>query len=109
MCVTSCPSIQAPTLVIHGADEADPVESIEEARWIATHIPGAKLVEFPGDFHWWPLALGAASADVDRFLGSLRDVEAEFERSLATVMFTDIVDSTRTAARPRRPRLGRTA
>ena len=86
--------IQAPTLVIHGTD--DPVESIEEARWIATHIPGAKLVEFPGDFHWWPLALEQTSADIDRFLGSLRDVEADFERSLATVMFTDIVDSSRT-------------
>jgi class 3 adenylate cyclase/pimeloyl-ACP methyl ester carboxylesterase len=90
------PVIQAPTLVVHGTD--DPVESIEEARWIATHIPGAKLAEFPGNFHWWPLALRATSADVDRFLGTLRDVEAEFERSLATVMFTDIVGSTRAAA-----------
>lgn len=88
--------IQAPTLVIHAMD--DQMESIEEARWIATHIPGAKLLEFPGDFHWWPLALAETSADIDRFLGSLQDVEAEFERSLATVMFTDIVGSTPTAA-----------
>jgi class 3 adenylate cyclase len=56
-------------------------------------------VEIPGDFHWWPLALAEAAADVDRFLGSLRDVEAEFERSLATVLFTDIVGSTHASAR----------
>ena len=88
--------IQAPTLVIHPTH--DQIEPIEEARWIASHIPGAKLVELPGDFHWWAVALERASAQVDHFLGSLQDLEHEFDRFLATVMFTDIVGSTRTAA-----------
>jgi class 3 adenylate cyclase/pimeloyl-ACP methyl ester carboxylesterase len=87
--------IQAPTLVIHTSD--DPTDPIEEARWLAAHIAGAKLVELPDNRHWWPLTLGAASAEVDRLLGSLRQVEAEFERFLTTVMFTDIVGSTSTA------------
>jgi class 3 adenylate cyclase/pimeloyl-ACP methyl ester carboxylesterase len=87
--------IQAPSLVIHTT--GDPVEPIEEARWIASHIPGARLVELPENFHWWPLALQKASPHADRFLASLREVEAEFERFLTTVMFTDIVGSTSTA------------
>ena len=56
------PVIQAPTMVIHGTD--DPVESIEEARWIASQIQGTYLIEFAGDFHWWPRALVEASAEL---------------------------------------------
>jgi len=93
------PLIQAPTLVIHATDNK--VESIEEARSIAAHIPGARLLEVPGGEHIWCPGT-PASADIDRgvdaFLASLRAEEAEFDRVLATVLFTDIVGSTERAA-----------
>ncbi len=81
------PLIQAPALVMHYAEDQD--ESIEEGRYIAHHIPGAVLAELPGaDHSYGDLAV------VNRFLASLRAEEADFDRVLATVLFTDIVDST---------------
>ncbi|HEY7282843.1 MAG TPA: adenylate/guanylate cyclase domain-containing protein [Actinomycetota bacterium] len=93
------PLIQAPTLVIHFVD--DRVESVEEARSIAAHIPGAVLLEVPGNEHiWWPGTPPSAKIDqgIERFLASLRAEEAEFDRVLATVLFTDIVGSTSVVA-----------
>ena len=43
------PLIQAPTLVLHYADDQD--ESVDEARYIADHIPGAEFAELPGADH----------------------------------------------------------
>ena len=92
------PVVRVPTLVLHGAD--DEIVPLEAARYLTGRIPGARLVELPGVGH---LALGGAAADrigaeTSRFL---RDVwesggwdEAESDRMLATVLFTDIVDST---------------
>ena len=88
------PSIQAPTLVIHRTD--DRVEPVEQGRYIADHIPGAAFVELDGEDHVWPLL--DVVPHIVRFLGSIRREEAEFDRVLATVLFTDIVDSTATAA-----------
>jgi class 3 adenylate cyclase len=90
------PLIQTPTLVIHVTN--DPVEPIEEGRYIAAHVPGAELLELPGDEHWWNLLYTNGAERVDRFLADLTGVEAEFDRVLATVLFTDIVDSTATSA-----------
>ena len=84
--------IQAPTLVMHSAD--DLVESVEEGRYIAAHIPGATFVELPGVDKY----LGHDHRHLDRFLASLQAEEADFERVLATLLFTDIVDSTARAA-----------
>jgi pimeloyl-ACP methyl ester carboxylesterase len=92
------PQVQAPTLVIHFT--GDQVEPIEGARYMASHIPGAILVEQPGNEHpWWPGSPLSAEIDaaIDRFLASLKDEEAEFDRVLATVVFTDIVGSTERA------------
>ena len=86
------PLIQAPALIPYLADGL--VYSAEEARYIAEHIPGATLVELPG-------ADGTSFTDlsyVDRLLTSLQAEESEFERALATVLFTDIVGSTKKAA-----------
>jgi class 3 adenylate cyclase len=92
------PQVQAPTLVIHfTGDQVDPIEG---ARYMASHIPGAILVEQPGNEHpWWPGTAPSAGIDaaIDRFLASLKGEEAEFDRVLATVMFTDIVGSTERA------------
>jgi class 3 adenylate cyclase len=86
------PLIQAPTLVMHFSE--DQVESVEEGRYIAAHIPGATFVEVPGADHG-PMAGNLDT--LDRFLGTLRAEEAEFDRELATVLFTDIVGSTERA------------
>jgi class 3 adenylate cyclase len=86
------PLIQAPTLVMHHTD--DRVESVEEGRSIAARIPGATFVELPGADH----AMLGDLDTIDRFLASLRPDEESFDRVFATVLFTDIVGSTRRAA-----------
>jgi tRNA A-37 threonylcarbamoyl transferase component Bud32 len=57
------PAVRAPALVLHRLGDRD--SSIEEARYIAARIPGAKLVELPGEDHlWWV-------GDSDRVLGEI--------------------------------------
>jgi class 3 adenylate cyclase len=87
------PLIQAPTLVMHFTE--DQIESVQEGRFIAQHIPGAVLAEIPGADHS-PLGDPAV---LDRFLASLRAEEEAFDRVLATVLFTDIAGSTELAAK----------
>ncbi len=91
------PTIQVPTLVLHTI--GNPVEPVENARYNAERIPGASLVELPFDEHvpFWAAA-DAIIENVERFARRIRDDEAEFERVLATVLFTDIVDSTAQSA-----------
>lgn len=90
------PTVSVPTLVLHRVGDRD--IRIEEARYIADHIPGARLVEFPGDDHLpWTRDMDLALDEVERFLtGSIRRPVSD--RVLATVLFTDIVDSTAMAA-----------
>jgi pimeloyl-ACP methyl ester carboxylesterase len=90
------PAVRVPTLVLHGAD--DEIVPPEAARYLARRIPGAQFVELPGVGH---LALGAADrigAEAKRFLTDVWESgvwdEAEPERMLATVLFTDIVEAT---------------
>jgi class 3 adenylate cyclase len=89
-------SITVPTLVLHPVDDND-VE-FEEGKYIADRVPGAQLIELPGiDHGWWvrPDQIGDAA---ERFLTDLWQRGAwetvEPDRVLATVLFTDIVDST---------------
>jgi pimeloyl-ACP methyl ester carboxylesterase/class 3 adenylate cyclase len=89
-------SISVPTLVIHAV--GDEVVHFEEGRYMAERIPGAEMVELPGEDHaWWfrPEEIGGA---VERFLRGIWDRGqwdiVESERILATVLFTDIVGST---------------
>ena len=85
------PSVRVPTLVIHRRD--DQAHSIEHGRYLAAHIPGAELAELPGDTHMWDVG-DDLPAEVDRFLSTIQQEELELDRYLATVLFTDIVDST---------------
>ena len=90
------PTIQVPTLVLHRRDDVfrDPGHS----RYLAEHIPGAKLIELDGRDHL-PF-LGDADAildEVEEFLTGVRP-PPERDRVLATVMFTDIVGSTERAS-----------
>jgi pimeloyl-ACP methyl ester carboxylesterase len=90
------PSVRVPTLILHRVDEK--VIDIEHARYLARHIPGAKLVELPGVDHIPYVGDSGALLDqVELFLTGQRQA-VEPERVLATVQFTDIVQSTERAA-----------
>lgn len=91
-------SVRVPTLVICRKDAA--WHRPEHSRYIAEHIPEARLVELPGaDTH----PVFAADPDpvlneIEEFITGVRSTP-EMDRTLATVMFTDIVNSTQHAAR----------
>jgi class 3 adenylate cyclase len=90
------PSVHIPTLVLHRRH--DRLVNVRHGRWLAEHLPNARLVELPGDDHApWYEDPDSTLAEVQEFLTGTR-YEPEVERTLATVVFTDIVDSTRTAA-----------
>ena len=91
------PAVHVPALVLHRT--GDQVYSVEEGRYLAEHIAGARFVELDGVDHMPDFGdSDAIVREIDRFLGSVLDEEAEFDRVLATVMFTDIVDSTQRAS-----------
>jgi class 3 adenylate cyclase len=89
------PTIAAPTLVLHRA--GDRMVPVDAGRTIAQGIPGAKFLELEGDDHL-PVANPDQIIDeVEEFLTGHRTAP-EPDRMLATVLFTDIVDSTAKAA-----------
>jgi class 3 adenylate cyclase len=90
------PALQVPTLVMSRRD--DRFQDIRHARYIAARIPGARLVELDGEEH--APFMGDSDAllgEAQRFLSGIQAEEAAFDRVLATVLFTDIVDSTHQA------------
>ena len=87
-----------PTLVLHRRTDA--LVPIEWGRELAALIPGAKFIEYPEGDHV-PFIGDAETmlGDIQEFVTGERESSAsDLERILATVMFTDIVDSTRSAA-----------
>ena len=89
------PTISVPTLVLHKRD--DQAVPLEEGKYIADHIPGAKFVELPGADHWPWIGHEEAVEEIQEFLTGMRD-GPEPDRSVVTVMFIDIVDSTKRGA-----------
>jgi class 3 adenylate cyclase/pimeloyl-ACP methyl ester carboxylesterase len=93
------PLIRVPTLVIHRKDTAWDIRS---GRYLAEHIPGARLVEFPGADFAPPLGeQEPLFAELERFLSGVvagTHPEVEPDRVLATVLFSDIVGSSERAA-----------
>jgi class 3 adenylate cyclase len=88
-------SVRVPTLVLHRRDEAIPVEF---AREIGARIPSARMVELDGVDHLPAVGdIKSITGEVEQFLTGHRH-EHRPDRVLATVLFTDIVDSTRRAA-----------
>ena len=92
------PAIRVPTLVVHLAD--DKVSNIQEVRYIVDRIPGARLLDLPGrDYMFW-----VDTQVTDRILGEIQRFATGMEppthtdRRLTTVLFTDIVDSTKKVA-----------
>jgi TAP-like protein len=90
------PTIRVPSLVLHRTgDRAVPVGM---GRSLAAAIPGAKFIEIPGEDHLaWVGNSDPILDEIEEFLTGARHV-VEPDRVLTTVMFTDIVDSTRRAA-----------
>jgi class 3 adenylate cyclase len=90
------PTIPVPTLVIHRAGARE--FPVAHGRYLAAHIPGAKYVELPGiDNLIWAGDQDAMVAEIQDFITGVRPAPTP-HRVLATVLFTDIVDSTRRAA-----------
>jgi class 3 adenylate cyclase len=90
------PTVRVPTLVVQHAD--DPFILPEWGKDVADHIPGAKYVELPGrnQFHFVEPWRESFRVIAEFLMGDQADVADD--RVLATVLFTDIVDSTRRAA-----------
>jgi class 3 adenylate cyclase len=89
------PLIQAPTLVLHRRQ--DRAVNYRAARWLAAQIEGSRYTELEGEDHFpWVGDSNSALEAIEEFLTGVRPGPAP-ERVLATVLFTDIVDSTRLA------------
>jgi class 3 adenylate cyclase len=91
------PTVRVPTLVVQHAE--DPFITPAMGKDVADHISGAKYVELPGrNLYHFVEPWRASFREIAEFLtGEQADVADD--RVLATVLFTDIVDSTRRAAR----------
>jgi len=90
------PTVRVPTLVVQHSD--DVIVPPAKGKYIAEHIPGAKYVEVPGrNWHHFVEPWRPSFQEVAEFLTGHQAEVAE-DRVLATVLFTDIVDSTRRAA-----------
>jgi class 3 adenylate cyclase len=91
------PTIRVPTLVLHR--EADRMVRLDHSRYLAEHIPGARLVVVPGTDYWFFTEAPDEIVDhIEEFITGAPPVR-ETDRALATVMFTDIVGSTEHASR----------
>jgi class 3 adenylate cyclase/pimeloyl-ACP methyl ester carboxylesterase len=91
------PTVRVPTLVLHHTDDA--AIPPEWGKDVADRIPGAKYVELPGRnvYHFFEPDWRASFQEIAEFLTG-HQAEVPDDRVLATVLFTDIVDSTRRAA-----------
>jgi class 3 adenylate cyclase len=90
------PTIRVPTLILHRT--GDLIAPVEGARLMAERIPDARLIEYEGDDHV-PFTGDFAPLmdEMEEFLTGTRQ-SRPLDRVLATVMFTDIVESTKRAA-----------
>jgi pimeloyl-ACP methyl ester carboxylesterase len=85
------PTVQVRTLVLHR--RFDRLVNVRHSRWLAEHLPNAELVELPGGDHLpWGEGAEELIREVQAFLTGTHYAR-EPDRILATVLFTDIVDS----------------
>jgi pimeloyl-ACP methyl ester carboxylesterase len=89
------PTITAPTLVIHARQDLVPVQG---GRYLADHIPGARLHEVDGTDHvpWFTDPDGITTC-IEEFLTGSHAAPSQSHRALRTVLFTDMVASTQHA------------
>ncbi|MGI8896270.1 MAG: adenylate/guanylate cyclase domain-containing protein, partial [Casimicrobiaceae bacterium] len=91
------PTIRVPTLVLHRVGDLD--VSIDNGRYLAAHILGARLLELPGDDHLpWVGDQDRLLDEAEEFLTGVRPAH-DTDRMLATVLVTDLVDSTALVSR----------
>lgn len=88
------PSVQCPTLVLHRTGDRD--SRVEEGRYIAERIPGARFVELQGEDHIPMVDSDQIVDEVEEFLTGVRPAPTS-NRVLATILFTDLVGSTERA------------
>jgi pimeloyl-ACP methyl ester carboxylesterase len=92
------PAVRVPTLILRGSE--DTLVAPEVARYMASRIPAARITEIPGIGHlnFGEPGVTLVASEIQRFVGEVREAggweEAEPDRMLATVLFTDIVGST---------------
>jgi pimeloyl-ACP methyl ester carboxylesterase/class 3 adenylate cyclase len=90
------PSIRVPTLVIHRAETT--WNRVEHGRYLAEHIPGARIVEVPGVDHFSFIGDSEAIlSETEKFVAGIVG-PPESDRQLSTVLFTDIAGSTKLVA-----------
>lgn len=89
-------AVKVPTLIIHA--EGDGVCHVENARYLARTIAGAKYVELRGSEHVPWFDPDTTLAEIGEFLTGRREAGSP-NRVLATVLFTDLVASTQAATR----------
>lgn len=87
------PAISAPALIVHHVEH--PLWPIQGARYLAQHMPNARMIEFPGrpDMIGGLGARNDAAEAIEEFVTGRR-ARQEFDRALKTVLFTDIARST---------------
>jgi class 3 adenylate cyclase len=85
------PVVDVPTLVVHNRDDA--FVRIGHGRYLAEHIPGARLLERDSADHW-PLPEPDLLGAIEEFVTGSRSEVADADRFLATVLFVDVVGST---------------
>jgi class 3 adenylate cyclase len=91
------PTIRVPTLVLHRED--DRMVRLDHGRYLAEHIPDARLVVVPGTDYWFfTQGVDGIVDHIEEFITGAPPVR-ETDRALATVLFTDIVGSTEHATR----------
>jgi class 3 adenylate cyclase len=88
-------AINVPTLILHAVE--DRICHVENARFLARTIPGARYVELPGGDHVPWFDPDTALGEIREFLTGRREASTP-DRALATVLFTDLVGSTGRAA-----------
>ena len=91
------PAIWVPTLVMHR--RGDLSAHVEEGRYIAERVVGAKFVELEGEDHnLWAGDMDSVAGEVEEFLTGTRQIGHDIDRVLTTLLFTDVVGSTERAA-----------
>lgn len=91
------PVVRVPTLVLHRS--GDRWLGPEHGRYLAENIAGARYVEIEGDDHYpWFGDTDPILREVRGFISGASDAAGDDDRALATLLFTDIVDSTARAA-----------
>ena len=90
-------SVHVPTLVLHRTGDRDSL--LGNGQYLASHIPGAKFVELPGEDHTcWTGDSGRVVEEIQEFLTGARS-PASVDRVLLSILFTDIIGSTELASK----------